>query len=1191
MWITKNVDLPDRLLQAQESSRLVVFAGAGVSIAPPSNLPSFRQLATLVSAGALDPENNEPIDRFLGRLAAQGVDVHCRTRDIIGNPESKPTVLHRDILSLFRSANAARVVTTNFDRHFSTAVRELSQGTVDTYYAPALPLGRDFTGIVYLHGSVDRAPHFLALTDSDFGRAYLTDGWATRFLQAMFAEYTVLFVGYSHDDPVMRYLARGLMPGTLRFALTKPGEDEHWRFLGISPVTYPLASTPDEHRALGQAIAAWARLGSMGALDHARRIRDIAESSPPLEPDSADYIESALRTRTTARFFTRYARTIEWLHWAEARSLLRPLFQVHEPVNPAARELATWFAECFVCKFPAQALAVVQRHGQHLNPVLWQAIAFELARQEPRPDAEVLGTWIEILLDCRPPDWSMDALGWSLASCRYPEDCQTALLLFEHLTRPHTRLGPHLRTPTDDGDGLRQIDVEIAIEGDWFELREAWRKVFRPNLASLCGALVPILTHHLTRAHRLLRAIGRANDRQDLPSMGRSAIEPHEQDDRPDALDILIDAARDVIETLVAHDPGPARAVIEAWSRSGVPLLRRLAVHGITESPWLTPDRKIAWVLAKGLLYVPGLKHEAFRLLAATYAKATEATRKRVLTRAERGPFGEPAENLSARTRQYETYNLLVWLHQMAPDCLLTAQHFDAAQERHPQFAPRQHPDFDMWMEAGWEKPHSPLAARELLEKDPRDLVGWLLSYQGDGPIGPNREGLLAELIGAVAACFEWGRSLAAALVEMAQWEADLWGSVLDGWRNAVLDDGQWAGIFPLLAAGAQARRLAEPIADLLVHGVGKEKGAIPMSCLPTAECIAAQLLATCAEDTPPRVQWATDWFTIAINDPGGKIAQFYIQALSRTVSGDTERSGELPADYCRYFDAYLSAGSYPAQMGCVVLASRIHFLFAVDADWTRRNILPLLDWTKDQERAERAWHGYLAWGRWNRALLPELLPLYQQVFPALAHQPPHLRERFCGHLASIATYGLGHPVSDGWLWTFLRQADPETRATWAGSMAEQLASLKQEAVPDLWTRWLDEYWSLRNSGVPVPLSEEEKQAMVSWAVPLKPVFPAVVDRICALDAPELGHTRFYSDLYEGQLAALHPAPLARLLKHLATAAREPFYHCHELQRLVQQLAGCLPPPAEMLTICHELARLGCRDAGELRDAVDRGNV
>jgi hypothetical protein len=38
------MDFPDRLLEAQKDGSLVIFAGAGVSVPPPSNFPNFDDL-------------------------------------------------------------------------------------------------------------------------------------------------------------------------------------------------------------------------------------------------------------------------------------------------------------------------------------------------------------------------------------------------------------------------------------------------------------------------------------------------------------------------------------------------------------------------------------------------------------------------------------------------------------------------------------------------------------------------------------------------------------------------------------------------------------------------------------------------------------------------------------------------------------------------------------------------------------------------------------------------------------------------------------------------------------------------------------------------------------------------------------------------------------------------------------------
>ena len=92
----------------------------------------------------------------------------------------------------------------------------------------------------------------MVLTDQDFGRAYLTEGWARRFLIELFRQFTVLFVGYGHNDTVMNYLARALpeSEANKRFALT--GESapdlQHWRVLGIEPIVYPQANERDHSR-------------------------------------------------------------------------------------------------------------------------------------------------------------------------------------------------------------------------------------------------------------------------------------------------------------------------------------------------------------------------------------------------------------------------------------------------------------------------------------------------------------------------------------------------------------------------------------------------------------------------------------------------------------------------------------------------------------------------------------------------------------------------------------------------------------------------------------------------------------------------------------------------------------------------------------------------------------------------------
>jgi SIR2-like domain len=280
------VDFPREVLDAQREGNLVIFAGAGVSMGSPANCPSFWELARDIGGKPAPDEKDEALDHYLGRLKKEKTPVHENARNIL-DQSPEPNLLHKELLKLFPSPDQVRLVTTNFDRHFSTAAKEVFPGKeVNTFYAPALPLGNDFEGIVYLHGSINHRPDRLVLTDSDFGKAYLTEGWATNFLKTLFSHYTVLFVGYSHEDIVVSYLARGLPPNnsSQRFAIVRDKDAEkrvqNWAHLGITVLTFPTIPE-DTYSALENSIKKWADIAKMGFLDREQKIRRIVEALPP----------------------------------------------------------------------------------------------------------------------------------------------------------------------------------------------------------------------------------------------------------------------------------------------------------------------------------------------------------------------------------------------------------------------------------------------------------------------------------------------------------------------------------------------------------------------------------------------------------------------------------------------------------------------------------------------------------------------------------------------------------------------------------------------------------------------------------------------------------------------------------------------------------------------------------------------
>ena len=113
----QGVDFPKPLLNALRDGRLVVFAGAGVSMEPPAGLPNFHCLAKEIANGTGQHiKSSETEDQFLGRLEeTPGVQVHQRAAEILQRGNPKPNVLHRNLLRLFKKTGPVRIVTTNFD--------------------------------------------------------------------------------------------------------------------------------------------------------------------------------------------------------------------------------------------------------------------------------------------------------------------------------------------------------------------------------------------------------------------------------------------------------------------------------------------------------------------------------------------------------------------------------------------------------------------------------------------------------------------------------------------------------------------------------------------------------------------------------------------------------------------------------------------------------------------------------------------------------------------------------------------------------------------------------------------------------------------------------------------------------------------------------------------------------------------
>lgn len=307
--------IPERLLLAHARGEVLFICGAGVSM--PANLPDFRRLVievyehldTGVHTVLEKVDRNEPtlggidcadltasqlaeamrfvkgdydvvlgmLERRLDNQTDRSSRVRQTTIDLIRGRAKHPAPIHKALMKLANRGGATAIVTTNFDRLLEVAARRIGAG-VESYALGSIPRPMrhaDWSGVMHIHGMIDPSPKRhseLVLSDQDFGEFYLRRRAIPDFIYDAARLYHLVLVGYSANDPPMRYLLNAVAADGQRFddlkeRFTFIGEEnpdpaalEDWKARHITPIPY---NDHDGHKSLCHVLERWAELSAI----------------------------------------------------------------------------------------------------------------------------------------------------------------------------------------------------------------------------------------------------------------------------------------------------------------------------------------------------------------------------------------------------------------------------------------------------------------------------------------------------------------------------------------------------------------------------------------------------------------------------------------------------------------------------------------------------------------------------------------------------------------------------------------------------------------------------------------------------------------------------------------------------------------------------------------------------------------
>lgn len=326
--------IPDLLLERRDQGRVVFLCGAGVSLN--AGMPTFYELTKHVmdffdppAGSALEAEfrpwvkdaeskanrPKTPLDQIFHMLYQEygRDDVNSLVAERLRNfrTDDARSSEHNIIARISADQEGKpQLVTTNFDRLFEP---ELKYAEGKIYEPPAFPdisLGVPLTGITYLHGRLqDRNVklHPYILSSADFGRAYLSEGWATNFIRSLLKSYTVVLVGYQAEDPPVKYLLQGLNHDGLSdrsnlYAFDKGDPEDieaKWRDRGVTAIACK------DYPSLWQSLEAWAERANNPRLWRSNIINLAMKGPRQLSAYERGQVAHLVRTTPGARLFAK----------------------------------------------------------------------------------------------------------------------------------------------------------------------------------------------------------------------------------------------------------------------------------------------------------------------------------------------------------------------------------------------------------------------------------------------------------------------------------------------------------------------------------------------------------------------------------------------------------------------------------------------------------------------------------------------------------------------------------------------------------------------------------------------------------------------------------------------------------------------------------------------------------------------
>lgn len=1232
--IPQGPDIPEETLNALRDNRLVLFCGAGISLA--SGLPDFAGLVKSVRK-ALDLDVNDEfhgsehlgLDKQLMLMEGKLTDPSIMRKEVVkilskDIPNEECLNTHKALLDLSRIGSGDyRLITTNFDNRFDEASKALGVG-VDIEIAPRLsvPKPHRWKSLTYLHGKItdgDKSGASLILTSSDFGQAYLTDRWASRFVTELLRNFHVLFVGYSVGDPVLGYILDAVAAEKSKggdygrvwaFAPYDYGEQQKqkliWESKSVTPILY---FSENAHELLNKTLVQWAedkKNPIKSRINYA--VEGMRENPVSENSDTAKRVIWALLDgtgKTSEHFFSEvvfdnpadYQKVRGWIDVFDKKGLLdgtasgllmsqeqeQPTLTPvagnwHEMAGPpslpkAIRNLSNWLARHL--HVPQVLEWVVEKGGILHSEFMWNVLLNLREENEKLPPipAELRRQWMLLCAHGQDVPRHSDVninmferLLYGLEEADLATD-KLAVGAFLKMLTPRLVAKPGM---LDSIERILEPDKQVQPLRDRadirFEVVCATRDInhmleHSPMEKMASSEFAWTITSMLFDYFRLLESIGDASKHHDYTQVHRPSIADHSQNtDHEDYIFLLV-LARDSYFRLAESDRKQADTLRQLWATYPYPVFKRLFIHAVTEDIDAPADDAVELLLEDSNLWHTNLHRETMRFLRVAGKRISPRSMRKLEDAILAGPPREIYRKDLDQTDWDWILNDSTWKR------LVNLDNGGVKLSDKARFRMK---------EAGEEKTYN-------WENDRDDFLSWMESFSGPTPREEDakekmlkrlREASFERLPQLIQKCEtskmvgivnQGNANLRALLMHYKEKQA----RVIRALRRLACEQKKWpSGVWTAIMHHSEhiSKRGKRFILKLLSMSPDDFlREVIPDAMRYVKEHHAVMNTESVYSGFLFRLWKNADYhgsavsnadvMTQAINAPSGVFSEIILLDLGRH---HPQAGTEIPDELKPYFNL-IAKGTRPTDVfGRVIFACKLSLLYSVDPKWSEEFLLPKMDWSNHDE-SQKLWSAF----SWSAHVTPNLASsaAFQRGFfnalRKLGDEYDH-HIRLAEILAAVCS-NIPDIFDTKEVKAAIKEMKPKFRAAMLGYFANGARRADKENRAAVWTEkagpFLGEYWPTARA----QQSAETAEELASLIANVGDSFPDAWEwgkyYICPIRCP--GYNIFHP-MEKARVCSKYPKEsLAFLRKVIDTNSR--YYSLECLTKLLKEIKHSCP--------------------------------